>query len=48
MEAIDLGDMALLQEELGDVLMQVVFHGALAQARGDFDLNDIIRGVTEN
>jgi len=47
MEAIDLGDMALLQEELGDVLMQVVFHGALAQGRGDFDCNDIIRDVTE-
>ena len=47
MEAIDLGDMALLQEELGDVLMQVVFHGALAQGRGDFDCNYIIRDVTE-
>jgi len=47
MEAIDLGDMALLQEELGDVLMQVVFHAALAHGRGDFDCGSVIRGVTE-
>jgi tetrapyrrole methylase family protein/MazG family protein len=47
LEAIDLADMDLLQEELGDVLMQVVFHGALASRQDNFDYNDIIRGVTE-
>jgi tetrapyrrole methylase family protein/MazG family protein len=47
LEAIDLQDMTLLQEELGDVLMQIVFHGALAKARGDFDYNQIIQGITE-
>lgn len=47
MEAVDLGDMALLQEELGDVLMQVVFHAALAESRGDFDCQAVIQGVTE-
>ncbi|MEA4892067.1 MAG: MazG nucleotide pyrophosphohydrolase domain-containing protein [Peptococcaceae bacterium] len=47
LEAIDEGDMNHLKEELGDVLMQVVFHGALAARRQDFDINDIISGVTE-
>lgn len=47
LEAIDLGDMEALQEELGDVLLQVVFHGALAQQKGFFDWNDIVQGVTE-
>ncbi|MCL1849663.1 MAG: MazG family protein [Clostridiales bacterium] len=47
LEAIDEGDMAHLQEELGDVLLQIVFHCALAEGRGDFDINDVIGGITE-
>lgn len=47
LEAIDLEDMGGLQEELGDVLLQVVFHGALAHREGLFDWNDIVQGVTE-
>jgi len=47
LEAIDAKDMELLQEELGDVLMQIVFHGSIARKRGDFDFNDIIQGITE-
>lgn len=46
-EAIDNEDMSELCEELGDVLLQVVFHSALAQERGDFDCNDVVRVVTE-
>lgn len=46
-EAIDCQDMIKLKEELGDVLLQVVFHTALAQGRGDFDLNDVVGGITE-
>ena len=45
--AIDENDMAHLQEELGDVLMQIVFHCALAEERGDFDMNDVIAGITK-
>ncbi|MDD4146852.1 MAG: nucleoside triphosphate pyrophosphohydrolase [Clostridia bacterium] len=45
-EAIDLQDMDKLKEELGDVLLQIVFHTALAQQRGDFTLNDVIAGIT--
>ena len=47
LEAIDEKDMAHLQEELGDVLMQIVFHCVLAEKRGDFDVNDVITGITE-
>jgi tetrapyrrole methylase family protein / MazG family protein len=35
-------DMKNLAEELGDVLLQVLFHAEIAQERGDFDINDII------
>ena len=34
-----------LQEELGDVLLQVVFHSALASREGKFTLGDVIRTV---
>lgn len=47
LEAIDEKDMAHLKEELGDVLMQIVFHSALARRRGDFTINDVIEGITE-
>ena len=45
-DAIDEGDMNKLCEELGDLLLQVVFHAALADMRGDFDLNQVIAGIT--
>jgi len=41
LEAIDRDDPQALLEELGDVLLQVVFHSAIAQARGDFDILDV-------
>ena len=47
LDAIDALDMPHLKEELGDVLMQIVFHCALAEGRGDFDLNDVIQGITD-
>jgi len=40
-EAIDNGDTELLLEELGDVLMQVVFHADIAEGSGRFNLDDI-------
>jgi tetrapyrrole methylase family protein/MazG family protein len=40
-EAIDDGDMEHLLEELGDVLMQVVFHADIAENEGHFDLDKI-------
>jgi tetrapyrrole methylase family protein / MazG family protein len=40
-EAIDNEDWDNLEEELGDVLLQVVFHGDLGEAEGNFDLKTI-------
>ena len=40
-DALDLGDAALLQEELGDVLMQVVFHARIEEEAGRFGWADV-------
>lgn len=45
-EAINENDMEKLQEELGDLLLQVVFHAALAQREGHFDFSDVARSVS--
>ncbi len=45
-DAIDERDMNKLKEELGDLLLQIVFHAALAEERGDFDFGDIARAVS--
>ncbi|MHB1421538.1 MAG: bifunctional methyltransferase/pyrophosphohydrolase YabN [Bacillota bacterium] len=47
LEAIDEGDMYKLCEELGDLLLQVVFHTQLARERGQFDINQVVEGITE-
>lgn len=46
-EAIERGDVDHIQEELGDVLLQVVLHSAIATQVGDFTLADVARSVTE-
>ena len=46
-EAIDSNDMVHLKEELGDVLLQVVFHAKLAEQEGQFNLNDVVDAITE-
>lgn len=46
-EAIDLEDKDLLCEELGDLLMQVVFHARMAEEAGLFSMQDVIDGITE-
>ena len=46
-EAIDSNDMVHLKEELGDVLLQVVFHAKLAEQEGHFNLNDVVNAITE-
>ena len=43
-EAIDRGDAALLQEELGDVLLQVFFHARISEEAGEFSLADVYTG----
>ena len=44
-EAIDELNYDHMKEELGDVLLQVVFHSSMANSAGQFDLNDVIDGV---
>ena len=46
LEAIDNQDMANLREELGDVLLQIVFHARLAEEQGLFTVQDIIDDIT--
>lgn len=41
------GDDAHVREELGDVLLQVVFHADIARAEGRFDVEDVARGLIE-
>ena len=36
-----------LEEELGDLLLQVVFHSEIAEGAGRFDMNDVARGISE-
>jgi len=45
-EAINSGDMAALQDELGDVLLQVVFHAKLAEKAAAFTIDDVIAGIS--
>lgn len=47
LEAIDLAAPDKLCEELGDVLLQVVFHARIAEETGDFSMQDVINGVCE-
>jgi MazG family protein len=45
LEAIDSGDKAELRTELGDLLMQVVFHSKIAAENGDFTIGNVIEGI---
>jgi XTP/dITP diphosphohydrolase/tetrapyrrole methylase family protein/MazG family protein len=47
LETIDRLDLPHMREELGDVLVQVVFHAQLAAERGDFDFEDVAREINE-
>ena len=47
LEAVDADDVNGMREELGDVLMQVVFHARMAQEAGHFDLQDVIDEVVD-
>lgn len=47
LDAIDSGDMSHLQEELGDLLLQVVFHAEIAQGDGHFEIADVLEGLVD-
>jgi ATP diphosphatase len=44
-DAIARGEMAELQDELGDLQLQVVYHAAIAEERGAFTLDDVVAGI---
>ncbi|MBQ2704604.1 MAG: nucleoside triphosphate pyrophosphohydrolase [Clostridia bacterium] len=46
-DAVDTDDKAALCEELGDLLMQVVFHARMAEETGDFNLDQVADGVCQ-
>lgn len=46
-DAIDRGDMAALREELGDLLLQVVFHAQMAAEQGAFDFGDVVAAIAD-
>ncbi|MGI5911265.1 MAG: nucleoside triphosphate pyrophosphohydrolase [Syntrophomonadaceae bacterium] len=46
-EAIKERDMNKLRDELGDLLLQIVFHANLAQQEGQFDFYDVAAGVSQ-
>jgi ATP diphosphatase len=45
-DAIARGDLQDLREELGDLLLQVVFHARMAQEQGAFDFGDVVEAIT--
>jgi MazG family protein len=46
-ETIDRGDYPHMREELGDVLIQVVFHAQIAAERGEFTFDDVARDIND-
>ena len=47
MDAIEAGDDHEMVEELGDLLLQVVFHAQMAQERGAFDFNEVASRIVD-
>ena len=47
LEALEDGDVSLLCEELGDLLLQILLHAQIASEDGSFAMRDILRGINE-
>jgi MazG family protein len=47
LESIDRKNWAELKEELGDLLLQIIFHGLIASEDREFDISDVIDSITE-
>lgn len=45
-DAVETEDFSLMEEELGDLLLQIVFHSRIAEENGDFTLRDVLRGIS--
>lgn len=46
-DAIERGNLADLKEELGDLLLQVVFHARMAEEQGAFDFDDVVGAIND-
>ena len=46
-DAIERGDMAALKDELGDLLLQVVFHAQMAREAGHFDFSEVAAAIAD-
>ena len=46
-DAIDRGDLTDLKDELGDLLLQVVFHAQMAKERGAFEFGDVVAAICD-
>ena len=46
-EALDCGDAEALRSELGDLLLQIVFHAQIAAENGQFNIEDVARSINE-
>ena len=46
-DAIEQGDLGALEEELGDLLLQVVYHARMAEEQGAFAFADVVEAITE-
>jgi ATP diphosphatase len=46
-DAIERGDIENLREELGDLLLQVVYHARIAEEDGSFEFGDVVEAITE-
>jgi ATP diphosphatase len=46
-DAIERGDLKGLKDELGDLLLQVVFHARMAEEAKKFDFGDVVQAITE-
>src|SRR6202162_6493158 len=46
-DAIERGDLKGLKDELGDLLLQVVFHARMAEEAGKFAFGDVVQAITE-
>jgi MazG family protein len=47
LDAIESGDSDAIRDELGDLLLQVVFHAEMASEDGRWDIDDVARRLTE-
>ncbi|MFN3395826.1 MAG: nucleoside triphosphate pyrophosphohydrolase [Thermodesulfovibrionales bacterium] len=47
LEAIDEKDPEKMKEELGDLLFQIIFHSRIAEEKGEFDIHDVVRKISD-